>query len=882
MKTPVILVFCALGLTLPAYSQSPDPQSARGGKRELLGYQEGSRSANQKEWLKVERVESPEGIVEVTTNLAYVELATGMHYRDARGQWQETAEEFKVVPGWAVAHKGPHKVSLAYNLNTAGPVAVQMADGRIMRSQVLSLYYFDRSTDKSVRLAEIKDCAGKVLPPNRVIYEDAFNGIKADVRFTYTRAGVEQDVILRERPPKPETLGLNPATTKLAVLTEFIDPPAATVRKIGTASTSTTGEAEDEEVSFGLMWIGRGRAFAEGTNTMAGPRRKQAAVAKKWMQMNGRTFLLEQVALPEVREELDKLPEQAGVAPRPLRTLYAGLELPEARLGEPTDKPMQMAQAVRDEPGYVLDYLQLNGSLTNFTFQGDTTYYVTGPTRLVGTNVIEGGTVIKFPPYNWDDYAAAHLAVGPADRLNFKTGPYRPAVFTARDDNSVGETISGSTGAPSGYYGFTALHFDYVDQDVEVHDLRISRLGVGLIMLNGPGARLVRDCQFTHAGTGLYSAESASMRNLLFYAPFVALATWDGRTVAVEHVTINGAQIGFDRGTYNVTNSLIAGVALLGSTNAVTVVNSAYSVTNAGSSGVFQTVGGGSHYLATNSIYRNAGTTNINPTLLASLKSKTTYPPVVHSNVTFSTSTTFSPEAARDTDTPDLGYHYEPLDYVLGGCTLSASLNVTAGTALAYFENYGSTYASGQPYGVILNNGATLTLTGTPTVPVSFLRFNAAQEGNGSWPLRGWMHGMVMNGSGASPQPQVNASFTRWPGIANSAAFFRDAWKYGSFRIANSEFYGLSLYTYGAHTYFTNCHFYRAWIVISGDTISTDATFRNCTFYNGMMFLKRFSYRGTSNWRVENTAFDGTKLITYDQFNGNTNYTWMDYNCYNP
>ena len=33
---------------------------------------------------------------------------------------------------------------------------------------------------------------------------------------------------------------------------------------------------------------------------------------------------------------------------------------------------------------------------------------------------------------------------------------------------------------------------------------------------------------------------------------------------------------------------------------------------------------------------------------------------------------------------------------------------------------------------------------------------------------------------------------------------------------------------------------------------------------------------------MENTAFDGTKLITYDEFNGNTNYTWMDYNCYNP
>src|SRR6185295_11621051 len=89
-------------------------------------------------------------------------------------------------------------------------------------------------------------------------------------------------------------------------------------------------------------------------------------------------------------------------------------------------------------------------------------------------------------------------------------------------------------------------------------------------------------------------------------------------------------------------------------------------VTSLSGSGVFQTVGGGSHYLATGSPWRNAGATNINPVLAEELKRLTTFPPVVCSNLTYSQATNFGPQAARDIDVPDLGYHYRPLDYAFG------------------------------------------------------------------------------------------------------------------------------------------------------------------------------------------------------------------------
>src|SRR6202007_2379246 len=60
----------------------------------------------------------------------------------------------------------------------------------------------------------------------------------------------------------------------------------------------------------------------------------------------------------------------------------------------------------------------------------------TGPTEITTSSLVLGGT-----------------------NLVWKTAPYRPAVFTAMDDDSVGATISGSTGVPgTNYYGHLALN----------------------------------------------------------------------------------------------------------------------------------------------------------------------------------------------------------------------------------------------------------------------------------------------------------------------------------------------------------------------------------------------------------------------------------------
>ena len=66
---------------------------------------------------------------------------------------------------------------------------------------------------------------GFVAGSNQVIYPNAFTSFKADLRYTYTKAGFEQDIILREQPPTPKSFGLDPQNTRLEVFTEFFGPP---------------------------------------------------------------------------------------------------------------------------------------------------------------------------------------------------------------------------------------------------------------------------------------------------------------------------------------------------------------------------------------------------------------------------------------------------------------------------------------------------------------------------------------------------------------------------------------------------------------------------------------------------------------------------------
>src|SRR6185436_6295415 len=96
-----------------------------------------------------------------------------------------------------------------------------------------------------------------------------------------------------------------------------------------------------------------------------------------------------------------QLPESAALMDNPgvmgTQRRYASTtrRLPAPSVANQTTNRIEFAKLdINSKKGFLLDYNMT--SATNFTFQADTTYYLSGSIFLAGTNVFEGGFVIKY------------------------------------------------------------------------------------------------------------------------------------------------------------------------------------------------------------------------------------------------------------------------------------------------------------------------------------------------------------------------------------------------------------------------------------------------------------------------------------------------------
>lgn len=120
----------------------------------IVGYQIGEQGANHRVWQKIVKLTDADGNFTFQTNRAYVELATGLNYKDpVTGRWLASREGVDAYPGGAIAQYGQHKVIFVNNLNTAGAIDLQTPDGKELKSHVLGLSYYDSASGKSVEKA---------------------------------------------------------------------------------------------------------------------------------------------------------------------------------------------------------------------------------------------------------------------------------------------------------------------------------------------------------------------------------------------------------------------------------------------------------------------------------------------------------------------------------------------------------------------------------------------------------------------------------------------------------------------------------------------------------------------------------------------------------
>jgi hypothetical protein len=905
-----------LSLTSPTQSladqagPNPDPSPAARPPDETH-YSVAERGANYKTLQKITYEPGPSGLF-VPKVHRVVQVATGMHYQQTPdGPWLESQRQIQLLPdlSGAAASQGQTKVffpSDIYNgaLETTGP------DGVKLRCRPVCLAYAD--AQRSALIAELTtNSTAFLLSPSSVLYSNICTDLRLDLLVTYKLSGCRSDLIIREPLPDPREYGFTNAnsTIYLQWWTEWFDNPQPVIK----SGRSSSDGLSDSTLVFSKLRMPPGTAFfAAGQEEplTAASTGNGARVYKDWVNVDGRTFLIEELPLRRLEPQLNKLAalaqpspllassnlhhkrgeqlkssptksrpgssrEASGILNPPTPQLarnpvnLAPL-LPASRRVQPSTGRIQLASTtLLRQPGVILDWELLDVDQTNFVFQSDSTYYVTDMLSLYGATV-EGNCVIKLAPAN-DGNDSAWLIIW--DYFKCLTGPMRPGILTAASDDSVGETLDDSTGTPADYWQAFAFG---TDDPITATNLQVRYATYGLNFGTQMASAEVANVQFLHCGNPIFAQNNTvALHNVLFYDATNALNGFD-YIINLEHATINGCnRLSVDdwaddaNDIINLTNSLLVDLA---SWTDATVTTNNTAITN-GANQVFQSIVGGSSYLVANSPYRDAGSTNVSQAMLNILRNTTTYPPVVYSNATISTDTSFAPQAQRDTDTPDLGYHYDPLDYLFGNATADANLSFAPGTAAGWFRTVYNTV------GIQLNDRKTVTFNGTEETPCAWVRYNTVQDAATDSYL--WGPGGVCGSAWPyiTNSPELVARFTLFSCLAADGQNYRDNYGWLTARCTDCEFHGGDVGFYNVRHFLTNCLFDRCGVFLNTTVPDSRVAMRNCTMRGRNLDLYRFDSGTNAAVSIRDCAFDGGPVNTA-LAGTNSSLTDFDYNAF--
>ena len=855
MKISFVAVLLVPALTGGAQTVQMPAGSQTQGVPVSVVYVSGEAGQNQRKWLAVTTTKGADGETITTTNLAYTEIGNGLNYLDSvTGSWKPSVEALYPYPGGCIASNGPIQLVLKTNPKTPDAVDIQIGSQR-WRSRVIGLSYQDLATGSNVLIAEPIDCTGVIDQPGRAIYENAFSDFKASLIYDYHKGGVEQWVVLEERPPLPEFFGLNTASTVLQVLTEFIAAPQPAITQT-TTSSSTGGSLADQFIDFGGVTIGPGKAFAIGSNPITG-----TPVGKEFATIDGRTILCESVPVSAIASNLDQLPMPVQTAakskpgsvlhmvsgkrllPDPMVASVRDTNRPFAATSSSGQARMLAAEGSFPKRGFCLDYAIVL-TQTNFTFRNDQTWLVSSPVTLSGTTVLEGGAVIKLT----NNIPTLITLNGP---LICAGNQYLPTIFTSINDNSVGATLPFSTGSPNSSGAGTYLYANAV-QTNDYKYLRIAYANWGLVGVTANTLN-VWHSQFLNCGVGILPNGGLTLRNVLMVSNQYCFGA--SGPVSGENVTFDqcgtGSSYFFYGSAASFTNSILTPPDTV---NSVTLNHCA---TKSSGSGIFQRSGAGNYYLVNSSTNRNTGTTNINPILLASLTNRTTYPPVLLTNVTYTTNATLNRTAQRDTGLPDLGYLYDPLDYIVGTLTITNRSVLTVGA--------GAAIAACNVNGIMLADPSSIISIGTPLAPNWIVWYQNVQE----QPilLNGSAGGTLINPFHyANAAPSGTFQFTKFasPGGGNDNLLYHgsEPASYTNLLVQECEFWGgsntLGGGSNGWRAVLNNNLFYRTPLSFSppGNSTNTSLALSNNLFYGISAAQINYSQPPGAVWNAFNNSFD--------------------------
>ncbi len=848
--------------------------------RKRADYQVIEAGPHHRKWERIDTITNELGEEEERIH-GYTELGTGLNrWDEEKAEWIEASNVIEAFEGGAVARSGQTKVIFAPRLgDPEGTVDILTDDGERIRTVVLGLSYFDPVSGDDVVLSEVNpDVMGEILPPNRVIYRNAFTDIDADVIYEYRRDRFSQNIVLHESPADPSEFGLS-KLSRLEVLSEILEAPkpvkeVRVVKELAKNLNERSQMAEpdliDETIRFTGSSIGKGKAFDIGDRPGT-----EAIVTKRWIEDAGRTVLFEGIEVESTKEALNRLPRgqekkarnRAGIGSM---FRHGPRKIPTRRYAQVDSNqrfPLKIASASTFiESGYLIDYEILVSSISNYTFKAGETYHIANTLYAYGKTTFEGGAVVK------NSYSSLNLE----GDLSFPTDSFSPVIFTSVHDDSVGEIISGSSGVPlAASYNSWAIRISGTSySDLVIQNARVSYAKFG-INSYASHRLTVRNVQIKHStyGLGGYWSDDGKIENALFSDCLVAVSNIYGSQEATN-VTFDNLDYLYFGPSLELKNSLLVNI---GSIAPYTRQGQSDNVELANSMGIFQSVGGGSYYLANGSPFRNVGISQIDPPLIELLEQGTTFPPsVLPENQILTSNAIWSPQVARDNDGVfDLGYHYPAIDYLLNDTEIGsgAALTVNAGT---HFGWYGSR-------GITLQEAASVQFLGTVSDPIRVGWYGDLQDGTDPVRVDPISH-VFFEGHHSSPVQNQNSLYLAHiqmePGsYQTDERYFVNVANpanegFGILTIQDSRIHGLRIKIDDSqghlHTIF-NSEFRRGFLTLRGDQ-SFD--FRHNHLFAALVDIDQNV--SANQWTLRENVFDAPALGSASAF---TN-AQLDYNGY--
>src|SRR5207249_12048742 len=134
-----------------------------------------------------------------------------------------------------------------------------------------------------VFVAELQSSSAELTASTEVTYVAALGS--ADLRYDLSLAGMEQNVVFRQRPPRAQDLQMDPALVRVECWNQVLEAPRPAM-SVSTVTRSDGSVDQDAQLDFGPMQINIGRAYAIN----GAPDTLSVRVAKQYQQIGDSTW----------------------------------------------------------------------------------------------------------------------------------------------------------------------------------------------------------------------------------------------------------------------------------------------------------------------------------------------------------------------------------------------------------------------------------------------------------------------------------------------------------------------------------------------------------------------------------------------------------------